>query len=117
MNFAERLKELSERRGLNLTRLVRATGISGGSISKWMNDTTGTHLPTSENLAKLASVLGVTMDELFHGSEKCEGMTLRDDGTTVDAERRRAEAAEAKLDRAKKALRAALAELESGVKY
>ena len=69
MSFSERLRQLSAARGLNQKSLAAEAHISVASINKWWNDDADEEFPSSERLARLARVFGVSMDFLFHGSE------------------------------------------------
>lgn len=55
----ERIKELCKERGTNITALEKACGFARGSLSK-----IDKHKPSAEKLQKIATYLGVTVDEL-----------------------------------------------------
>lgn len=56
------LRDLREQNGLSQSQLGRLAGVSDKAVSKWENDTAR---PQSRLLYRLASVLGVTVDELL----------------------------------------------------
>lgn len=63
------ITQLCKEKGISIAKLERATGISNGTIGRW-----GTSSPTVENLQKVASYLGTTLDAL-----------LAEDSTTASA--------------------------------
>jgi transcriptional regulator with XRE-family HTH domain len=69
--FAARLRALRARRGISQRWLAREAGISYGAVGHLEMGRCG---PTAENLARLADVFGVSMDELWHGNGRCEGV-------------------------------------------
>lgn len=65
--FCERLSKELQVRGLRQADLVRATGISGVTISRYVN---GKRVPTMDNAQKIANALGVSVDYLFKAELK-----------------------------------------------
>jgi len=66
--FGARLRRLRDRLGVSQRWLARETGLTSGALSFIEH---GKCCPSAENLARLADVLGVTMDELWRGVERC----------------------------------------------
>lgn len=66
MIFAEQLKKLRQEKNISQEELAQQLFISRQAISKWEN---GDATPDLENLAKLAELLSVTIDELVTGKE------------------------------------------------
>ena len=64
--FAEQLKKLRQEKNISQEELAQKLFISRQAISKWEN---GDATPDLENLAKLAELLSVTIDELVTGKE------------------------------------------------
>lgn len=60
MTVFERIKKLAKERGYSLTKLNDAAGLGTNSIYHWKTKTPGT-----DNLQKVANVLGVTVDYLL----------------------------------------------------
>ena len=60
--FSERLKDLREDRGLNLTALGKETGFSQVAIGRWER---GTQIPNIETLIVFANYFNVTADYLL----------------------------------------------------
>lgn len=89
--------------GWSRAEIARQLEISSGAVTQYGDGTTRPSKTVIKLFRLLLAGTGTSV--------------LRDAPPTDDAEKRRADAAEARLERAKKALRAALAELESGVKY
>ena len=76
------LRDLREQNGLSQSQLGRLAGVSDKAVSKWENDTAR---PQSRLLYRLASVLGVTVDELLScrrrpPENKGEGVCKMKDG-------------------------------------
>jgi transcriptional regulator with XRE-family HTH domain len=65
MEFKDRLKKIRTEKGLSQSQLARAIEVHVTNISRYER---GENMPTSEVLAKLAGVLGVTADFLMDGS-------------------------------------------------
>lgn len=61
-DFATRLNELMNEKGIRQVDIATKTGINKGRISRWMS---GSNIPSGENLAKLAKALGVSSDYLL----------------------------------------------------
>lgn len=65
MNISERIKIRMQSLGMKrAAELVKATGVSKGTVSQWLSDSSD---PTGANLLKLAKVLGVHPDWLLTG--------------------------------------------------
>ncbi len=65
MNISERIKQRMQALGIKrAAELVKATGVTKGSVSQWLSDTTA---PTGANLLKLAKVLQVQPEWLLTG--------------------------------------------------
>ena len=60
MELVERIKKISKQRGWNVKTTAKKAGIGENSIYRWK-----TQNPTSESLAKVANVLGVSTDYLL----------------------------------------------------
>lgn len=67
MTLFERVKKLAKQQGLSLLRLNDQAGLGKNAIYKWKTQT-----PSTENLQKVASVLGVTADQLLDDERKDE---------------------------------------------
>lgn len=65
MTLFERVKNLAKQQGLSLLRLNDQAGLGKNAIYKWK-----TQIPSTENLQKVAAVLGVTADELLDDGNK-----------------------------------------------
>lgn len=61
INYAENLKEHRLSRGLTLTEIEKATGISNANICRWEN---GKVIPKIDFCIQLAEFYGITLDEL-----------------------------------------------------
>ncbi|MGN0886426.1 MAG: helix-turn-helix domain-containing protein [Candidatus Spyradenecus sp.] len=94
--FSERLLSLMKAQGMNQKTLSALAGVSQGTISKYLNGQD----PKSAELFRLAQALNVTMDYLYSGRNKPEGIDLNP----------RAEVAERKLVAIKRSLTALLKE-------
>ncbi|BAN07811.1 MULTISPECIES: helix-turn-helix domain-containing protein [Levilactobacillus] len=68
MTLFERVKNLAKQQGLSLLRLNDQAGLGKNAIYKWKTQT-----PSTENLQKVATVLGVTPDQLLEDGEKSTG--------------------------------------------
>lgn len=65
MNISDRIKQRMLALGMKrAAELVKATGVSKGTVSQWLSDSSD---PTGPNLLKLAKVLGVPPDWLLTG--------------------------------------------------
>lgn len=65
MNISERIKQRMQALGMKrAAELVKATGVSKGTVSQWLSDSSD---PTGPNLLKLAKVLSVHPDWLLTG--------------------------------------------------
>ena len=56
----EKIRKLAKEKGLSISRLEKEAGLSNGSVGKWDK----AH-PYIGNVAKVAAVLEVSIDELF----------------------------------------------------
>lgn len=63
----DRIKKEAEKKGISITKLEEATGLSNGTIGKW-----NTANPRIDTLRPVAEFLGITIDELLK-EEKKEG--------------------------------------------
>lgn len=74
--FWNRLLELCAEKGTTPTAVVKALGISGGSVTKWKNGT----IPNGTTMLKLANYLNVSVDYLSGKSNnKTEPIASEDD--------------------------------------
>ena len=64
MTIGKRIAHLRKEKGLTQEELAGHMGVSPQAVSKWENDQT---CPDISALPKLASLLGVTVDELLEG--------------------------------------------------
>ena len=64
MTLFERVKKMSKERGLSLSQLNDKAGLGKNAIYKWK-----TQKPSTENIQKVASALGVTVDYLLTGEK------------------------------------------------
>jgi DNA-binding XRE family transcriptional regulator len=74
--FAARLRALRANRGVSQRWLAREAGITHGAIAALE---VAKCCPSAALLARLADVFGVTMDELWHGIGKCDGVGVSDE--------------------------------------
>lgn len=71
MKLEEKLRTLRQEKGLSQTELAEMMDVSRQAVSRWE---TGTGLPSTENLAALGRLYGISMDELLHdGGGAAEG--------------------------------------------
>jgi DNA-binding XRE family transcriptional regulator len=75
--FAVRLKALRAGRGVSQRWLAREAVVTCGCIAALE---LAKCCPSAALLARLADVFGVTMDELWHGTGRCEGVGVLRDG-------------------------------------
>ena len=66
MNFAEKLKELRQNKGISQAKLAEEIYVSRSAVAKWEN---GLGLPNEESLKLLSEYFGVTEEELLHDKE------------------------------------------------
>lgn len=78
MTLFERVKKMSKERGLSLLQLNDKAGLGKNAIYKWK-----TQKPSTENIQKVASALGVTVDYLLEENNTPEWATEKD---TLDLE-------------------------------
>lgn len=65
MTLGEKLKACRSSKGISQEKVAELVGVSRQAVTKWENDQT---TPSSDNLMALASIYGVSLDELV--SEK-----------------------------------------------
>jgi transcriptional regulator with XRE-family HTH domain len=75
--FAARLRALRARRGIGQRQVAEEAGVARGTVGFLEQ---GRCCPTADSLARLAGVFGVTLDELWHGTGRCEGVGVSRDG-------------------------------------
>lgn len=68
-DFGKRLKDLRGRFRLSQDKLAKQVGVSFNTVCRWEY---GERTPRAEELSRLASVFGVSTDELINGSPKQE---------------------------------------------
>lgn len=56
----DKVKDLAGKKGMSISKLEKASGLSNGAISKWKFVT-----PTADNLKAVAKILGVKVDILL----------------------------------------------------
>lgn len=101
VNCCARIRDLCENSGRSQKELATALGISEGALINYKRD----RIPKTEELHKLASHFGTTMDYIYAGTGVSPSVA---DKTAWQG---RAEKAERKIAMLKKMLQAALAEL------
>ena len=57
--------ELRDKKGLSDYAVAKRSGVGRSTLSDWK---TGKHMPNTDNLAKIAGVLGVTVDYFIAGN-------------------------------------------------
>lgn len=62
MTIGQRIKMLRKEKGVSQALIAKALQVSQGAVSQWENDVT---VPSSSQIAPLADILGVSVDELF----------------------------------------------------
>lgn len=67
MKLEEKLTGLQKEKGLTQLELAEAVHVSRQAVSRWE---VGTSIPTTENLACLSQVYGVTVDDLLNDREE-----------------------------------------------
>lgn len=65
-----KIRELREARGLTMTQLAAAMGVTLVAVSKWE---LGQAMPSADKLPRLAEVLGCTIDELYRAPAEAGG--------------------------------------------
>lgn len=60
--MVDKIKNLAKGKGITVAEVEKQAGISHGAIGKW-----DTSKPLAENLQKVASVLGVRIEDLLEG--------------------------------------------------
>ena len=97
--FSERLREASQ--GVNQAGLAQSLGIGQSSVSMYLR---GDRIPSLEVFHKMCNTLGVSADWLLGLSDVRTASASSGDGGIVDKWRRKADAAERKLDKVNEAL-------------
>ncbi len=72
--FWERFCELCEKEGIKPNPLADLLGIASGSLTKWKRG----KLPSTENLIKISSHFGVTVDYLLFGTVSMDNLLPED---------------------------------------
>ena len=67
MRLEEKLTSLRKEKGLTQLELAEAVHVSRQAVSRWE---VGTAIPTTENLAALSQIYGVTVDDLLNDREE-----------------------------------------------
>ncbi len=67
MKLEEKLTSLRKEKGLTQLELAEAVHVSRQAVSRWE---VGTAIPTTENLAALSQLYGVTVDDLLNDREE-----------------------------------------------
>ena len=62
MTIGQSIKRIRKSKGISQAAIAKALQISQGAVSQWENDIT---VPSSGQIAPLADLLGVNVDELF----------------------------------------------------
>lgn len=65
MSIVDRISELAHSKGMNISGIEKAVGLSNGIIGKWRKQS-----PTCDKLKLVADFLGTTIDYLISGNEK-----------------------------------------------
>ncbi len=81
MNIASRIRELRSEQNLSQEQLAGKVGVSRQAVTKWE---TGAGVPDIENLAALARVFGVTVDELLNGGSDAFAANAYESVTALD---------------------------------
>ena len=74
--FGARIKEIRESRGLNQEQLTELVNMESRHISRIE---TGKSFTTLENISKIATALGVSIDSLFSFQHKVERENLKEE--------------------------------------
>ena len=83
MTLGEKLKSYRTNKKISQEKVAELVGVSRQAVTKWENDQT---VPTSNNLITLASIYGVSVDELVTGKqteEKNENSILHSNLTLI----------------------------------
>ena len=62
------IRRLCKEKGISISKLEQATGISNGTIGRW-----GESSPTVENVRKVAEFFDTTVDALIHEESTVKG--------------------------------------------
>ena len=79
MRYVEKAKKIAKKKGIAFTHISTELGKSRGYLSEMLAN--GRDLP-EQMLADVASLLGVTVDDLRGDSENEKKPTVKDDGLT-----------------------------------
>ena len=74
MNFANKLKELRQEKGISQAKLAEDIYVSRSAIAKWEN---GLGIPSDESLELLAKYFNVSEDELLQNKENEQILTSK----------------------------------------
>ena len=92
MSLGTRIRDARQRRGLSQEKVAELVGVSRQAVAKWES---GQSAPSTENLLRLAEVLGTTADLLMAPTEPEPALTeaqlsdfLRKEQLRTAAERR-----------------------------
>ena len=69
----ERLRKCREQRGLSQKQVALEVGVKPPTVSQWES---GVKIPSRKNVAKLASLYGVTVDYLLDRSSETDSLTF-----------------------------------------
>lgn len=81
MAFSENLKQLRAKANLSQERLAEKLGVSRQAVTKWE---CGTGTPDLENVAAVAALFSVSIDELLNGTSSSPGSSLYESITEYD---------------------------------
>lgn len=75
MSLGERISRQRKNRGMSQEKLAELVGVSRQAVSKWE---AGQSAPSTENLCKLADILGISVDSLLDSEkpEDCKAKSL-----------------------------------------
>ena len=79
--LSNRIYELRTQKGLSQKELGAILGVSNKAVSKWE---TGTAIPKTETLIKLAEVFEISTEELINGVCKDDGINDRENENQRD---------------------------------
>ena len=83
MDISARIRELRNEQGISQEQLAIKVGVSRQAVTKWE---TGAGAPDIENLATLARVFGVTVDEILNGGAATTATSAYESVTSLDLE-------------------------------
>lgn len=73
MSFGEQIRTRRRQKGLSQEKVAELTGVSRQAVAKWES---GQSAPSTENLFKLAEILGTSAESLMETSEKTESHAI-----------------------------------------